>query len=512
MASAAVSTPTGNLIARNAAWNFAGMALPLIVALVCIPVVVARLGAERFGVLSLAWLIVAYFGQFNFGLGRATAKFAAEDIANDAGRNLAVIVRSSLVVHAALGLLGGAVSAVTAPWLIERVFNVPAELQPQAVGMLLLLALTIPFILLSDCLRGLLEAHHRFDRIAAVQAPATAMTYLGPLLVLPWTENLVAIIVPTLLTRAVVALAYASLAFQLVPDVRQAAKVDWSLVVRMFRFGGWVTVSASVVPLLAGLDRFAIAAVVSLSAVAWYATPFEVISKLWLLSAGLLGALFPVFAGLVNRDRPALAPLYVRATTLLAAAVVPPAAAIIFAGPELLRLWVGDEFAAHGAPVVRILAFGIAVNVVAQVPFTLLQSAGQVRVPALLQIVQIPFYAGLVWWSASVYGIAGVAGAWALRAAVEAIALFRLADLCVFSSCGPMRNRLRRPAAACCALALCVPVASRLPLGMLPSLIAAVVVVAAFVAAEWNLLLSPEDRTAVLRRRRGLIERIRGVA
>jgi len=280
----------------------------------------------------------------------------------------------------------------------------------------------------------------------------------------------------------------------------------------MFRFGGWVTVSALAAPLLAAVARFTIAAGVSLSAVAWYATPFEVVSKLWLLSAALLGAVFPVFAGLVARDHAALASLYIRTTTLLAAAVIPPASLIIFAGPELLRIWVGDEFAAHGAPVVRLLAFGIAVNVVAQAPFTLLQSAGQARVPALIQAVQIPFYVGLVWVSASAYGIVGVAAAWALRAVVEAVALFFTADFCVFSSCGRRRSRLWRTASACCVLALCVPVAAHLPLGLLPSLAAAVVVVVVIVAAEWNLLLSADDRTAVLMRRRVLFGRIRGVA
>lgn len=504
--------PTEHRIVRNAAWNFAGMALPIVVALVCIPVVVARLGAERFGVLSLAWLIVAYFGQFNFGLGRATAKFAAENLANDAGRNVPTIVRSSLVVHVVLGLIGGAVLACATPWLVAHVFHVPADMRPETVGGLLLLAFTIPLILVSDCLRGLLEAYHRFDQIAVVQAPATAMTYLGPLLVLPWTDNLTAIIAPTLLTRGAVASVYASLTLRLVPGIRRTRGVDWTLVARMFRFGGWVTVSALSAPVLAGLDRVTIAAVVSLSAVAWYATPFEVVSKLWLLSAGLLGALFPVFASLGIRDRAALAPLYLRTTTLLTAAVVPAAALIIFVGPELLRLWVGDEFAAHGAPVVRWLAVGIAVNVVAQVPFTLLQSTGQARVPALMQVVQIPFYAGLVWLSASAYGIAGAAAAWALRASVEAIVLFFSVDRCVFASYVPLRTSLRRPAATCGALAFCVPIAANLSLNLFPSLLVAFGVVAIILALEWNFLLSAADRAALVTRRDGLLGRIRGVA
>ena len=158
--------------------------------------------------LTLVWLVVSYFGQFNFGLGRATAKFAAQQLAHDGGHLLPVLIRSSLTVHLVLGLIGTGCLIAAVPTLVASVFSVPESLRPEAAGVLYLSAPTIPMILLSDCLRGLLEAHYRFDLIAAVQTPSTALNYLAPLVVLSYTDDLEMVVVATLLLRFIVLVAY----------------------------------------------------------------------------------------------------------------------------------------------------------------------------------------------------------------------------------------------------------------------------------------------------------------
>jgi len=53
----------------------------LLAALVAIPVTLRGLGTERFGALSLAWLLIGYLSLFDLGLGRALTKLAAERLA-----------------------------------------------------------------------------------------------------------------------------------------------------------------------------------------------------------------------------------------------------------------------------------------------------------------------------------------------------------------------------------------------------------------------------------------------
>ena len=76
------TTPTsllsGRLLAHNTFLNFPGQVLPLLVGMITIPFIIRGLGTERFGLLSLAWVVLGYFTIFDLGLGWATTKFVAE--------------------------------------------------------------------------------------------------------------------------------------------------------------------------------------------------------------------------------------------------------------------------------------------------------------------------------------------------------------------------------------------------------------------------------------------------
>ncbi len=73
----------GRLLARNTLLNFIGLVLVALVALVSIPFIIRGLGAEAFGIFSLALVVLRSFSFFDLGLGRATTKFAAECLGRD---------------------------------------------------------------------------------------------------------------------------------------------------------------------------------------------------------------------------------------------------------------------------------------------------------------------------------------------------------------------------------------------------------------------------------------------
>ncbi|HLJ29909.1 MAG TPA: hypothetical protein VKY85_24590 [Candidatus Angelobacter sp.] len=58
---------SGRFLARNTIWNLLGQLLPMAVAVVAIPPVIRGLGIPRFGVLSLAWIVIGYFSLFDLG-------------------------------------------------------------------------------------------------------------------------------------------------------------------------------------------------------------------------------------------------------------------------------------------------------------------------------------------------------------------------------------------------------------------------------------------------------------
>ena len=58
-------------ILKNVAINFFGLVLPTFVSLVTVPAYIRTLGVERYGVISLVWTLIGYFGILDLGMSMA---------------------------------------------------------------------------------------------------------------------------------------------------------------------------------------------------------------------------------------------------------------------------------------------------------------------------------------------------------------------------------------------------------------------------------------------------------
>jgi O-antigen/teichoic acid export membrane protein len=429
------ASAAGPSITRNTIWNFAGIAAPVPVALLAIPALIARLGQERFGLLTIAWALMGYFGVFDFGLSRATTNYLARACHDGDDAHARQLFWSAAAAHLVLGLIGGLILFLAAP-VLERMLSVEPALRGETRMALYLLALSVPIVVLTAMTRGVLEALHRFDLVNAVKVPASMITYLGPLAALAFTQRLPPVIAVILACRAAVLLTYLIMGFRVLPAVRTFESPRMATLGPLVAMGGWITVGTVLTPMLVSIDRFVIGSAVSVAAVAAYAAPYEVVTKLWMFSGSLMGVLFPRFSILVA-DREALRRLYRHALVSLTLCTTPVAGLMVAFAPEFFQAWLGPEIAREGVAVARWLTAGVLVNVIAQVPFTALQATGHADATGKLQMIELPLYAVATWFAAAQWGVIGVAIAWASRATVDALLLF------VAATCrlGPIHGR-----------------------------------------------------------------------
>jgi O-antigen/teichoic acid export membrane protein len=192
----------------------------------------------------------------------------------------------------------------------------------------------------------------------------------------------------------------------------------------LFLFGGWMTVSNVLGPLMVTFDRFLIGSVISIAAVAYYSIPYEVVTKLWLISTALVGVLFPVFSAASFVDRTRLAYLYESGVKYIFVVLLPITLVLVIFAPEGLAVWLGSDFAHNSASVARLLAVAVLMNCMAHVPFTHLQSVGRPDVTAKFHLMELPVYIVMLFFLARSWGITGVAVAWLLRVMIDTILLF----------------------------------------------------------------------------------------
>jgi len=485
----ATSMPTGRRMVRHTLVNLAGDGLPIGVAILAMPALVAGFGIERFGVLTLAWLIVGYLGVFDLGLGRAVTKLMAERMGTEREHEIPALVWTSLTTIFALGAIGGAALALASPWIIRGALGPPDWLREETQAAFYLLAVALPTVVVLPALKGLLEAQQRFGLVNAVRLPMGVLTYLGPVLVLPVSRSIAAAVVMLVSVRLAAGLAYLFLCLRTLPALRCGWFFERGLLATLLGFGGWVTVSNMAGGLILVLDRFLIGALLSVAAVAYYTTPHDAVSKLLIVSTGLLAVLFPAFAA--ARDPDATTFLYAKGLRCLLVALFPIVLVLVALAPDLLRVWLGAEFAANSAGLLRTFAVATLVNSLAAVPFVLLQARGRAEVSAKLHVVQMPLYLVLLWAMIRLFGLEGAAAASLLRVTVSATLMFLIAHLLVPSSSRALRPL--RPFALPVAAALAVAWLAPPPLGAL----ATVPALALFAVAAWRRLLTAQERRAL---------------
>src|SRR4029077_5554097 len=160
---------SGRLLARNTLWNLLGNGAPMLVAVFCIPILIRGLGKERFGVLTLAWTLIGYASLFDFGLGRALTQLVAKKLGAGEEREIPTLAWTSRLLMLLLGFAGTACILLISPWLTGRGLSIPEALQEETLRAFRLLAVSLPFVITTAGLRGLLEAHQRFGLINALR-------------------------------------------------------------------------------------------------------------------------------------------------------------------------------------------------------------------------------------------------------------------------------------------------------------------------------------------------------
>ncbi len=481
-------------IGRNSLLNLLGQALPLLVGLVAIPVTARALGPERFGLLALIWALLGYFGVLDLGLGRAATRFVAASLARGDAPSLAGAATLTLASQVLVAIVAGLALALLAPLLSQRVLAVPAALQPEAAATLRVAAASVPLVGLSLGARAILEGARRFDLVNWIRTPAGIAVLVLPAVAAPLGVGLPGIVLLLLLARVVTAWASLVAVRRALPALRWDLRASRAVASQVLGYGAWVAVSNVLSPLLTYLERFFLSARAGVASVAYYAAPYEAVTRLLIVPGGVASALFPTLGTRGDRGREAV--LLQRWLRYLLLGLAPPVLVLVAFAEPIMHLWLGAAYAARSGPALALLGLGVLVNGLAHLPYVYLLARDRPDLPAKFHAVELLLYVLVAWQLVGAFGVTGAAAAWTLRVLVDAVLL----ACAVWRIGGPAPNRLLGQRGGR-ALALVVgfgalTVGAARALG--PGLAAAVAVAAglALVTGTWYLVFDRSERDA----------------
>jgi O-antigen/teichoic acid export membrane protein len=405
-------------ISKNTAYNIAGSLLPVAITLVTVPLYLEVVGIERYGALTICWIVLGYLGFLDLGLGPAVAQKIAST-RDDPGSAVGIFW-TAIWTSFAMGVLGSLLLCAGAA-LYFTAAGFGSNIEREIADAIPLLGAILPVVMVSSVASGALSGRERFLTINLITSfSATLMSLLPLLFAYLWGPSVSILLAGALVARTVgMVLAFRSSAKELA--VSKPQKPSRELIMPLLKFGGWVTISTAVAPLLLTVDRLAIGALIGAGAVAAYSIPFSLIARLGILPGSLSSALYPRFAAGLPEDRTRLAGLGLA----VSAAVMTPACVFtaLLVDP-FFKLWIGPELAAVCAPVTYALIFGTWTNSLAFVPYSLLQGSGRPEVVSKIHLAEILPYWAVLAGGILLLGLPGAALAWTVRTTADCALLF----------------------------------------------------------------------------------------
>ena len=259
------------MIARNIAVTLISSVGASALSLLTVPVYLHLIGTARFGVLAFVWLIIGYFGLFVLGLDKAITNLLSQHRHDPASARS--LFHTAMVLNLVASVAGAVLMYFVGYQFLVRTIDVNNALRGEFLGAMPWIAASVPLATTTALLTGTLEAYERFSSLAYVQFAGTVLFQTIPILV-AWQigPQLTWVLPAAILARSCTSLWMLALLHRILRlDTGFGLARRW--VRPLLRYGGSISITGIVSPILTSLDRLLIGAVLGAGAITFYVVP-----------------------------------------------------------------------------------------------------------------------------------------------------------------------------------------------------------------------------------------------
>lgn len=382
----------------------------MVAALMTTPVLINRLGVESYGIYTLFFVTVSLVSVLDLNLPVGVTKYLAGAFADADALHAREILVAGSALAVPIGLLGAFALFCVAPWVVVWV-KVPTELLTVATATIRLSGVGFILVLYSNIFATVPQAAHRYDLVLVGNLGTSLAPVLGATAVVLLQGGLWQAMVATLVLMAFGCVFWLAVAVRLTRwSLSGMAMPSSGSVHSLLRFARGSALGK--LSYLVGyvLDRAYVGIALGVGVLPYYTVPTSLANRLLGLASSMTQVFLPAassMAGEAERER--LIRATIRASRLTVAVNALVISVGLSVGDTFLRLWVGEEFALLGWPVLVLTLVTHYLTILTMVPTRASEALGLPHVGGAFSLVQAFGNVVLLFVLTPRFGITGAA-------------------------------------------------------------------------------------------------------
>jgi O-antigen/teichoic acid export membrane protein len=351
----------------NVLWSWAGVGVSLFTGIFLARYIIQQLGADGYGIWSLTFSIIGYYGLFDLGFRSAVVHFSAYHLARGEHGKINELINTTLayLLAASVFLIAGSVALSRhAP----GIFNISPEFQTDFAWLVLIVGISISLGLTMNVFTGAMEGFQRFNYSSRIQIVVQGIRSGGVALMLALGYGLVAMGLWALFSLLVQYALYFAGFWRLFPALRfSPALVKRGMLKQTARYGMHTLVASASAQSIDQTPSLVIARMLGTTELAYFNLPFrltqyaaDAVTRVGLVASPQATEYY------AQRRLDMIAKLGIFANRYCFIFYLPLALMLLVYGQEIVRLWINEEFALRSGPLMPILGVGTALTYAGQ--------------------------------------------------------------------------------------------------------------------------------------------------
>ena len=396
--------------ARNSAANVFRLIITSLVGILLPAYLTHHLPVATYGAWVLVLQLGAYVGYLDFGVQTAIAKYIAEFEARGDSAGCGSCVSAGLVIILGASAIGILLTGVLA-WRVPELFrNMPPDLQSGARYAIVLVGVSLSISLAASVFSAIFLGLQRYE-IPMVTTVATRLLYASAIGIAVATHSSLAV-----MGAAVAAANISGAALQvglwkkLAGHIRiNLRTIDFAMLRQMLGYCAVLTIWSMCMLFITGID-VTVVGHYAFAEVAFYSIAAAPTTLILTVIGALLGPLLPAASALsIERSPREMGAILLRTTRYSTLILLATGLPLMMAGYELLRLWVGQDYALHSIRFLQILLLANILRNLCGPYATMVVALSRQRAATAAAITEAVVNLASSIWLARHYGAVGVA-------------------------------------------------------------------------------------------------------